>query len=121
MMSECMSNFKFHFMGCSIESLAPAIKLAMAQNPIVTGWSEDEDWLVFHWHNDKDVTPLFLAMSWKPLQGIIEHWLEKKKPKEVEPNIDGSCSKGYEILADVRNGWSYEVFRIRPIWAHHHK
>jgi len=125
--SEHMDNFKFHFVGHQIGNLKAALDLATARHNTIAGWTKDEDWLVLYWHGTTTnqgktkINPFPSEMSAELIAGFIIGWLRENAPSEREPNIDGSVSRGYEISSKITDGWSYESFRVRPIWAMHHK
>ena len=120
--SEHMDNFMFHFIGHQAGNLEAAIDLATARHSSVVGWSKKDEWLVFYWHvkENDNITPFPSKLGAPSLKSFIMGWLRENCPLGNKPDIDGSVSRGYEILSDAA-GWSYESFRIRPIWAHHHK
>lgn len=123
-MSECMSNFQVHIKACSSEALKSALKIAFMQFSNAAAWQEHEDWLVLYWNktqDDKNSNLFPSKMNSDTVFSTINSWLKEHKPKESYPNLDGSCSEGFELTTVHARGWSYEIFRIRPIWAHHHK
>lgn len=125
-MSDYMDNFEVQITACSQGALKNALKMALMRYDRAEAWAEVEGWLVLYWMKDKDSKPIIThqfptKMNADTVLPIISSWLEEKEISEKHPDIDGSCSKGFELTTVHSRGWSYEICRIRPIWAMHHK
>lgn len=68
----------------------------------------------------KGVSPFPVVLKGDAIVATILDWLESIDYPE-EPDIDGSCSKGWHLVAEMTDGWSFAFMSIRPEWAHHHK
>lgn len=128
------SNFKLIIVGNNYNQLCCAIELVLYGGS-VCGWSKKNGWLCFHWSGKKDVNMFPTPLDSAGLKCMIQEWL--KEQWEIEniddPNAewDGAHRKegwelrcGYDAIKEVDNdlnGWSYELFRIRPQWAFYAK
>lgn len=125
---EAMDNFRVHVIAKSKQALYQAIKLGCVDCTTIEGWTElkneDGDWFILHWHTATSITKVNKFPTKLNIDGIIpivEAWLAEHSPTDPEPGLDGSVSYGFELKANFGSAWSYEVFRIRTIWAEHHK
>lgn len=93
--------------------------------------SRNENILLFYWHHEaKSVhSKLPYKFGAEQLLPFITGWLDNQD-YGTEPNIDGSCSKGWRLLTEVPyeerknvpHIWNfYTIFAIQPVWAMHHK
>lgn len=87
---------------------------------LVKAWSVEDDWFILHWHVDKNTHAFPIGLDSVGITSVVNSWLEEHEPNEPEPNIDGSVTIGFEILAG-NNGGHYELFRVRSAWMLHHK
>ena len=129
-MTEAMDNFRVHVVARSHQALTQAVKLGCMDHTNVEAWSELKDkdgsvWFVLYWHfNPIDAAGFNKFPTKLNADGIIpivEAWLAEHSPTDPEPDLDGSVSHGFELKANFGSGWSYEIFRVRVIWAEHHK
>ena len=116
--TECMDNFEFHYVGT--RNFKEVISLALAKHTSAKAWEEKDGWLIFYWYTTVCSYPFPVPLKTDALQEFIIEWL-RAQDLGSQPDLDGSCSKGYELLVDPYNTSSYEVFRVRPVWAEHHK
>ena len=117
---DAMSNALVHVRCCHAESLRRAIVLAMADGAVAS-WAELDGWIVFYW-SDSCGLKLPSKMRADAVVGVVAEWCGAHEPREDSPDIDGSISRGYEMTnAGSDRSDSYEQFRVRPIWAEHHK
>lgn len=121
-----MDSFRVHVVACAPETLELAVALAM-DGGTVQAWtvleSKDDggEWLALHWATpQKSATAFPVPLGATVVLTLVSKWLEGRKPHAAAPDLDGSVSRGFELVAE-KDGWSYEQFRIRPIWAEHHK
>lgn len=127
-MTEAMDNFKVHVVARSRQALVQTIKLGCMDHTNIEAWAEFKDkdgseWFVLYWHAPSVVgaNKFPTKLNADGIVPIVEAWLAEHSPTEKEPDLDGSVSHGFELKANFGDGWSYEVFRVRPIWAEHHK
>lgn len=117
-MKDNMDNFKAHVRGCEADTLKLAVELAMGDQAIAH-WGLDGEWLCFYWSQCAAAHPLPLPIKANAVIVMAAEWLLQRKPLDAEPDIDGSVSVGFELI--VAEDHSYELFRVRPIWALHGK
>lgn len=108
-----------HVRGCRPATLGRAITLAM-DNGTAAAWGEDGEWIVFYWSETKGLK-LPGKMNAEAVAGLVASWLLGRTPVGEKPDIDGSVSRGFELTTESERFDSYEQFRVRPIWAEHHK
>lgn len=135
-MSAVMSNFEVVVKGCTKRELGFA--LAIAVDGQLQRWDEIDGWFVVGWAPpDNKCGNLFPGkLSADELAPIVARWLnDHPAPRSKYPDIDGSCSQGFELVAgyagfedagiakgelEHRAGF-YVEFAVRAIWAEHHK
>jgi hypothetical protein len=117
---DAMSNSTVHVCGCRPGTLGRAIGLAM-DGGTAAAWADVGEWIVFYWHESKGLK-LPSKMGQEAVAGLVASWLLSQEPRDKRPDIDGSVSKGFELTTEQPDRFdSYEQFRVRPIWAEHHK
>lgn len=114
---EYLGNRKVHYIGVKPRNLRLVISLAMTED-YATGWSLDQDFLVFHWGGDYTNFPC--ALSFEEVFTVAHKWLQLTKPSMAKPNLDGSSRAGFELISESLKD-NHELFRVRPIWAIYHK
>ena len=123
-MTEAMGNFKVHVIARSPEALRLAVGLACREAPKAVAWSRQGEWFVLHWsHNQSKagVSAFPVAHGLEEIVGLVTAWLGDNPPHEKEPDIDGSVSKGFELVVSRGDVWSCEMLRVRSVWALHGK
>lgn len=117
-----MSNFEVRVCSNSRGHLRRALAIAFADAPQgATHWKITDDWLVLCWHEDKTATKLPCALDRREAFRFVVNWLDKQKPTDPSPDIDGSVeNEGFE-LESVQEGWGYAFVKVRKIWALYHK
>lgn len=117
-----MDNFEFKFVSDNEGLFDQAMMLAMGSFKSVVAWSLDpEGNLIFHWSkptypNNARVQSLPFEMDCYAAGAFALEWWKQNKPKDSEPNIDGSTGRAYEI-SSVYAPWRYQFVKIRCVWA----
>lgn len=124
-MSDAMDNFEVKVVAQSSHALKTAIEMTCTRYKHSNAWIEVGGELIFYWAgsaNGKNGGQQEFPIPMSPalLLPLISNWLSKREPLGKYPDIDGSCSKGFELKTPV-GILTYEMFRVRPIWAIHHK
>lgn len=124
-----MSNFEVVVEARSQEALLLALQLVRLGNSAFVAWreaggSDAAKALELYWAKPPSPAPE-VQMFMAPLDaaGVLSNvlqWLQTAVPPGVEPDIDGSVSKGFRLTAR-QSGWSYVACRIEPVWALHGK
>lgn len=123
-LNEHMDNYAVRVVGHQRATFDLAVRLALGCYATTKAWSVVDGWLVLFWsHGDSDAKNanlLPVPMVATDAAPFIWNWLTRTEPAVKRPDIDGDVSKGFEIQT-MNGGWSYAAFRVRPIWAEHHK
>lgn len=122
-----ISNFKFHVITSGKDDLNAAIKFIFEKptptykGDLVKSWSIENDWFILHWFEYDTTNPFPVALDAASIIGVIDSWLQAHEPNDPLPDIDGSFSIGFEIVANHEKFQNYELFRVRSAWMVHHK
>lgn len=122
--TECCSNYLVKVEAQNFSTLESAIELALLRHFSIWGWSKDtkDNSLVFYWFKQEDATPFPIPLvKSSELISLCEPYLEKTDPIDSAPNIDGSYARGFRLTCKESSGWSYEAFRVTPVWVLFHK
>lgn len=116
-----MDNFAFFMRAYEEGDLRNAIKLVMGEHHAVS-WVEKDYKLSFLWSSVSDDKAQDFPVPLPPeaVADIVLEWLDYAE-YDLEPDIDGSCSKGFEIEGPPDNEDTYIIFSVKTCWAHHHK
>lgn len=104
--------------------LIAALTLAMdyhipGKEGTVSHWLVEDGAMIFGWHESlKGSVPLPVPMTKEQVADLILGWL-KSQPYPKEPDIDGHCSKGWQVYQPRAD--FYETFAVRPYWMEYHK
>ena len=84
-------------------------------------WTEEgKSTLVLYWSIDKDTNPLPYSINQEEAFFFIKGWLENLE-YPPEPDIDGSCKKGFRAFTDEHwghvAGSHYGIIGVQPVWA----
>ena len=103
--------------------LKEALELACTDYRNAKGFVKTKDKLVFYWlAENNEATPLPVPMSGEELVPIVVKWLKEEAEYPEEPDIDGSCRRGFRITTEgCSSGWSYIMFQVLPEWILYHK
>lgn len=115
-------SFQFDITGVGLELALP---VAMSQHRVVTGWlidtrPEHRDRLVLFWtpRHGGPYNKFPSNMTMEGIGPVIEAWLGEVE-YGPEPDIDGSCEKGFRIYNEAwgKVGGMWEAFAaIEPVW-----
>ena len=87
----------------------------------VSHWLIDQGGLAFGWHADCKGLPLPYPMIREEVVSFILSWIDKV-PFPKEPDIDGSCEKGWKVRSiDYFDSNRYMMFWVAPVWIEYHK
>lgn len=123
-----MDNFKVDVTAKGKEILQHVIELLMSDYHQVIAYMEDDSpgnrgarRLHLYWYYDQNdnATKLLYPFNLEQCVEFVWGWLLNAELGS-EPDIDGSCSKGWRIH-NVKGGWSHVTFVVEPVWAQHHK
>ncbi len=130
---ECLSNFYISVNGVLRNTFDLAMQLAFVNNGTATGYKIDafKGFVLYSYYSGSDTDVQKFAIPhdhvlagnviWEWLRGLAKNSSEFNVYAGSEPDIDGSCSKGFIIYNN--NLYSdYNAFlSIRPYWGEHHK
>lgn len=112
----------FDFEMAGDNGLVPMLEVAMSQKKISV-WKESNGSLMFGYGPaGKDWIPFLGTPTTEELSRVIIDWL-KKQDYKAEPDLDGSCSKGWQVSnrgVSFYQDWQH-VFSVRPCWIEYHK
>jgi hypothetical protein len=127
--AQYMDNFGLEVTARGSDVLELMVYIAMADHLEMRAYKEDVGpndipRLVFYWHyepsTDKDVVPFPYPHKLPQVLSFLSGWLQQVEYGD-QPDLDGSCSKGWRVTNQGFGGWSYATFAVEPIWAEHHK
>lgn len=115
----------FHIDVTSEDNLGEVLKLAFLNKRFATGFNKDKKQFVLFWTDDERSAPLPIPLTAEEITPIIQKWLDVQADYGLEPDIDGSCGKGFRVSCDDWGhiepfGWAAFV-KIEPAWAMHGK
>lgn len=113
-------NFSLDITSDRASHLVEALIIAFTDRKAV-GYREDPDFgLVLCWTDGGDMTRFPFPLDEVAAMPILTGWLEAQEyPRE--PDIDGSCKKGWRLYNNAP-AWSWRWFvAIKPAWAIYHK
>jgi hypothetical protein len=115
-----MDNFEFRLCSYGNNDLKEAIEFIM-DNTTATHCLVEDGTLTFFWGKPGPQTPNFpVPLDAEAVYPMAKKWLDEADYGE-EPDIDGSCSKGFEMDGPPNDVWNKSIFSLKPLWAHHHK
>lgn len=124
-----MDNFDVSVTGKGKELLRSVLAIAMIDYHHVLAYMEDDSpgnpgtrRLHLYWYYDENNNSIKLPYPFNIDQCIefVWGWLQNAD-YGPEPDINGSCSKGWKIGGSKGGGWSHVIFTVEPVWAEHHK
>lgn len=88
----------------------------------VSHWSYNDHKMDFGWHEEMGGEKLPYKIGIKSIIPLVSGWLQTAD-YGPEPNIDGSCEKGWTLTNNIpySRGSFYVSFRITPYWCEYHK
>lgn len=128
---------RFHFDGHTFAEFELAMRLVFLDYKTARGFSESAKYgFVLYWHldagyrssNDDPIPQKWLRggpeLDVDRCIDVVWRWLQQAAHYGEEPDIDGSCSRGFTIARDQgghAGGSHYGFVSIKPLWAEHHK
>lgn len=114
----------FEFKMSGNKALEKMLDVATSHTTEITVWKEKDGLLIFGKGKsfEDGWIPFLSSPTNDELSRLIIEWL-KKQEYGMEPDIDGHCSKGWQISNQVGfNYWDYKsVFSVAPCWIEYHK
>lgn len=97
--------------------LKAAVEIAFRYGHTAVAWMrEGNTSLTLFWSNSKsESTPLPFGLGAEVALELIRGWLEKQDYPRM-PNTDGSCKKGFSVLAGSKLDSPYAIFTVKPEW-----
>lgn len=66
--------------------------------------------------SEDDIQNLGYSVNVDGLVNLITYWLKTQSKFDNEPDIDGSCKKGFEMEYRWLNMWDYGIV-VKPYWV----
>lgn len=107
-----------------------ALSVLMTEHSRLCGYEEflvkDIPTLAIYWTDSIAGMSKFIVdvTSGEHIADTLLVWTKERCAATREPNIDGSCRKGYRIFRSLREpkqNASYVAFYIQPCWIEYHK
>lgn len=121
-----MDNFNLDITAEDDSDLLAALKTAFRDIPrgrTAEFWAFDQGALVFLWHNvpeeGLEISRFPVAINGDAAFYIARDFLRANPPAGKEPDIDGSCSRGFRLF--TKCGTFYAICAVNAVWAHHPK
>ena len=125
------SNFHLIVHGNNDEQLEAALSIALDDQSVVA-WADEDGWFCCYWSRDiEGVTPTPFKVVNSTIAHTVKNWLrEQPEAQTGHYRIDGDyvfegwqLRAGYYAAREVSpsDNVEYEVFRIKPAWAHYAK
>lgn len=126
-MSFAMDNFKLVLEARDQEAFGIGCSIAFMDCNKASHFSKTKNSFTLYWHGVAGTQPLPFEMSVGSAQTFLWEWLENHAEYPEEPDLDGSCSRGFLLEAGhdrLYNGQEsgrYAMLKVTAIWAEHHK
>lgn len=76
--------------------------------------------LVLYWSDDKTADKLPFPLTKDNVADFVQGWLDNSADYGEEPDIDGSCGKGFRVFTEQWGhvaGSHYSIVAVQPNWS----